>query len=62
MPAILGSLPLLDIGRSMDGRPVAASREWFGDGMRSFSQIAWRRDLAEFIVETSPKDFAVSVL
>jgi hypothetical protein len=37
--------------------PVVASPEWFGDGKQSFRQILWRRDLADFLVEASPKDF-----
>lgn len=36
---------------------VAASPEWFGAGKQSFRQILWRRDIAEFLLASSPKDF-----
>jgi hypothetical protein len=38
---------------------VVASPEWFGAGKQSFRQILWRRDLADFLVAASPKDFKV---
>jgi hypothetical protein len=38
---------------------VVASPEWFGAGKQSFRQILWRRDVAEFLVSSSPKDFKV---
>jgi len=40
-------------------RSVLASQEWFGVGKRSFHQIIWRRDVAEFLVTSSPKDFKI---
>lgn len=42
--------------------PVVASPEWFGDGKQSFRQILWRRDLANFLVAASPKDFKIQNL
>lgn len=42
--------------------PVVASPEWFGAGMRSFRQILWRRDVADFLVKNSPKDFKTQEL
>lgn len=42
--------------------PVLASQEWFGVGKRSFHQIIWRRDVAEFLVKSSPKDFKIHEL
>ncbi|WP_341925949.1 hypothetical protein [Nocardioides psychrotolerans] len=38
---------------------VVASPEWFGAGKQSFRQILWRRDVADFLVSSSPKDFKV---
>ena len=40
-----------------DTPPVVASPEWFGDGLNSFRLILLRRDLAETIAKTSPRDF-----
>lgn len=40
------------------GEPaVIVSSEWFGDGKRSFRQFLWRRDVAEFLVESCSRDF-----
>jgi hypothetical protein len=40
------------------GEPaVIVSKEWFGDGKQSFRKFLWRRDVAEFLVESSPRDF-----
>jgi len=45
---------------SFDGPvDVAASPEWFGDGMSAFRQIVVRRTLAELIVAASPRDFRI---
>jgi hypothetical protein len=42
------------------GEPaVVASPEWFGAGKQSFRQFLWRRDLADFLVAASPKDFQI---
>jgi hypothetical protein len=38
---------------------VAASPEWFGDGMKAFRPIVVRRALAEFVVTASPRDFRI---
>jgi hypothetical protein len=46
----------------IDDEPaVFASPEWFGAGKQSFRQILWRRDVADFLVRSSPKDFKVRV-
>jgi len=42
--------------------PVLASPEWFGAGKQSFRQILWRRDVAAFLLESSPKDFKIQEL
>lgn len=42
--------------------PVVASPEWFGAGKQSFQQILWRRDVAEFLLDASPKDFKIQEL
>ncbi len=42
--------------------PVVASPEWFGAGKRSFRQILWRRDVAQFLLMSSPKDFKIQEL
>jgi hypothetical protein len=39
---------------------VVASPEWFGDGWKTFRRVLFRRQLAELLVEASPKDFTLS--
>lgn len=41
---------------------VAASPEWFGDGMKAFRQVIFRRELAEMIIATNPRDFLIREL
>ncbi|MGZ5422727.1 hypothetical protein [Aeromicrobium sp.] len=36
-----------------------ASPEWFGAGNQTFRQILWRRDIAQFLLEVSPRDFKI---
>jgi hypothetical protein len=43
------------VGCTSGGGPVSASKEYFGDGHQSFRQLAFRRDLAEFLVAAHPK-------
>jgi hypothetical protein len=50
--------PLLDLPGLHDV-DVAASPEWFGDGRQAFLQILARRELAEIIVDASPRDFRI---
>ena len=38
---------------------IAASPEWFGDGWSAFREILVRRELAELIVASSPRDFRI---
>ena len=38
---------------------VAASPEWFGDGANSFRHTLMRRELAEVLVQASPRDFRI---
>ena len=49
--------PLLDLPDLADV-DVAASPEWFGDGMKAFRLLLLRRELAEIIVAASPRDFS----
>lgn len=41
---------------------VAASPEWFGDSRNAYRQIVVRRELAQLVVDASPRDFRTSVL
>jgi hypothetical protein len=50
--------PLLDIP-GLDDLDVAASPEWFGDGWQAFRQVLVRRELAQMLVEASPRDFSI---
>jgi hypothetical protein len=42
--------------------PIVASPEWFGDGWNSFHETLVRRDLAEFLVAASPRDFKIDAV
>jgi hypothetical protein len=60
MPLTFDFLPQLGITPALgDDVNIAASPEWFGDGWRAFRQIVVRRELAEMIAATSPRDFKV---
>jgi hypothetical protein len=48
--------PLLDVP-GLEHVDVAASPEWFGDGFNAFRQLLVRRELAQIIVDASPRDF-----
>ncbi len=50
--------PLLDIP-GLNDLDVAASPEWFGDGWQAFRQVLVRRELAQMLVEASPRDFTI---
>ena len=50
--------PLLDVP-AFEDYDVVASPEWFGDGMSAFRQILVRRELASFLVSTSPRDLEI---
>lgn len=62
MPVGMDVLPLPSADLLADESPVVASPGWFGAGKQSFSQILWRRDLAEFLVASSPKDFTIDAV
>jgi hypothetical protein len=57
-PLLSGEMPPYRYA-PIDGVDVAASPEWFGDGMKAFRQIVVRRALAEFVVAASPRDFRI---
>ena len=52
-------LPALRITPPLGDVDIAASPEWFGDGMKSFRKILFRRELAEMLAAASPRDFKV---
>lgn len=62
MPVGMDVLPPPPAGVLAPEPPVLASPEWFGAGKRSFRQILWRRDVADFLLENSPKDFKIQEL
>jgi len=57
MPLDYDHLPPPQPTQEIDRHDIAASPEWFGSGCQSFREILVRRELAELIVEDSPKDF-----
>lgn len=60
MPLTFGFLPPLRITPMIpDNIDIAASPEWFGDGWKAFRQILVRRELAELLAASSPRDFKV---
>lgn len=56
MPLSSERLPVPSIPSTTE-HDVIASPEWFGDGHKSFRQIAVSPDLAELIAFSSPRDF-----
>jgi hypothetical protein len=61
MPLASDTLPPRKIDLdAATGVGVAASPEWFGDGMLAFRELRVRRDLAELLVEVSPRDFSLA--
>lgn len=59
MPLAFGMLPPLRITADLGEVDIAASPEWFGDGWSAYRQILVRRELAQLIASSSPKDFKV---
>lgn len=62
MPVGMDILPPPSAEVLASNPPVVASPEWFGAGYRSFRQIVWRRDVAEFLLGVGPKDFRIHEL
>ena len=62
LPLMHGLLPPIDIPPALQDADIAASPEWFGDGLQASRQILVRRELAELIAAASPRDFAVQEL
>lgn len=61
MPLVADSLPPYRVAPSLGDFDIAASPEWFGDGMKAFRQMLVRSELAQLIVKASPRDFEVTV-
>lgn len=59
MPLHFDLLPPLRITLPVDDQAIAASPEWFGDGMQAFRKILVQRELAELLAAASPRDFTV---
>ena len=59
MPLLFDTLPPLQIVPGLGGVDIAASPEWFGDGLKAFRKILVRRELAELLVAASPRDFKI---
>lgn len=49
---------LLDVP-GFDDLDIAASPEWFGDGLQAFRPLLFRRELADVLVAASPRDFEI---
>lgn len=56
MPLSFEQLPPVRIDPEWAHHDVIASPEWFGDGHQAFRQVLVRRELAELIAASSPKD------
>jgi hypothetical protein len=59
LPLGFDDLPALQVGLTSLDVDVAASPEWFGDGLKAFRQVLMRRELAELLAAASPRDFKV---
>jgi hypothetical protein len=59
MPIAGPQLPPFRIKDPLAEGDIVASPEWFGVGLKSFHQVLVRRELADFLVHSSPKDFAL---
>ncbi|MFC4139469.1 hypothetical protein ACYEXT_00565 [Microbacterium sp. MAH-37] len=57
MPLSADLLPPVRVREGLRDVAIAASPEWFGDGGVAYREVLVRRDLAEFLHETSPRDF-----
>lgn len=62
MPLAFGMLPELRAKAHWDDYDVLASPEWFGDGWKAYRQILVRRELAELLAKSSPRDFKVAAV
>lgn len=62
LPVGLDILPRPPATAVVGAPAVIACPEWFGVGKRSFRQILWRRDLADFLLAASPRDFKIQDL
>ena len=58
-PLVDWLLPPLRIRPGLGNVPVAASPEWFGDGLKAFREILIRRDLAESLVQSSNGELGI---
>jgi hypothetical protein len=56
-PGLAGRLPEMVVEPDLSWGPVAASPEWFGDGLNSYRQILVRSDFGEFLGGASTRDF-----
>lgn len=54
-------LPPLVAPPDLDAHAVVASREWFGDGLKSFQLLLVREDVAKDVARASPQDFLVTL-
>ncbi len=59
MPVGMDVLPPPPVSVLSQSPAVVACPERFGAGKQSFRQILWRRDVAEFLLAVSPKDFRI---
>lgn len=59
MPLTYGLLPPVTSEVFRTDLDAIASPEWFGDGLQSFRQVLFRRELADLIATASRKDFKV---
>ncbi len=60
MPLVLEMLPPFRITPPLpDDVAIAASPEWFGSGYSAYREVIMKRELAEFLVEASPRDFFI---
>jgi hypothetical protein len=59
LPLPIERIPRVDPQVLENGPHVMASPEWFGDGLQAFHEILFRRNLAEYLVAASPRDFEI---
>jgi hypothetical protein len=62
LPLPMSDLPVPTVDLSEVQADAVASPEWFGDGCQSSRSLLFRRELAESLVASSPKDFKISEL
>lgn len=46
---------------SQEDRPIVKSSEQFGDGWMTLRHTRFRRDVAEFLADASPRDLSLTV-